>query len=229
MTTPPNINFHLGDCMDLMQGKPDKYWDLAIVDPPYFSGPEKRKFYGSEFSSHGVKRIDYKPLTWTWMPPSEDYFIELQRVSKNQIVWGFNYYEYKFKGSGIIVWDKVNDASSFSDCELAFCSLIKHVRIFRYMWFGMMQGSGNGTCSKMNGNKKLQEKKFHPTQKPVALYRWLLEKYAKPGQRILDTHGGSMSSAIACHDLGFDLDIIELALDTSLFALPQSSIVNPKS
>lgn len=112
--------FENRDCMEGMKEYPDKYFDLAITDPPYFSGPEKRKFYGREFSNHGVKRIDYKPLDNSWMVPDQEYFKELERVSKNQIVWGINYYDYKFKGSGTIVWDKVNDHSSFSDCERAY-------------------------------------------------------------------------------------------------------------
>jgi site-specific DNA-methyltransferase (adenine-specific) len=200
------------DNMQLMARYPDKYFELAIVDPPYFSGPEKRKYYGREVSNHGVKRIDYKPLDNSWQVPQEEYFKELERVSKHQIVWGANYYNYKF-GSGTIVWDKVNDHTSFSDCEIAACSLIKHVRVFRYMWSGMMQGKGDGTCSNMQGDKTLNEKKIHPTQKPVALYKWLLTKYAKEGDKILDTHFGSGSIAIACNDYGFDLTACELDKD----------------
>lgn len=201
------------DNMTLMARYPDNYFDLAIVDPPYFSGPEKRKYYGKEVSSHGVKRINYKPLNTSWIVPNEEYFEELGRVSKHQIVWGCNYYDHKFKSSGTIVWDKVNGQSSFSDCELANCSLIDHVRIFRYMWAGMMQGKGDGTCDKMQGNKDLKEKKIHPTQKPVALYKWLLDKYAKQGDKILDTHLGSGSIAIACHEYGFDLTACEIDPD----------------
>lgn len=201
------------DNMKFMAGYPDGYFDLAIVDPPYFSGPEKRKYYGNEFSGHGVKRIEYKPLLNTWAVPGRDYFDELLRVSKNQIIWGVNYYGVSLPAVGCIVWDKVNDASSFSDCEIAYCSLIKSVRIFRYMWAGMMQGCGDGTSKKMQGNKDLNEKKIHPTQKPVALYTWLLKNYAKPGETILDTHLGSGSSRIAAYDLGFDFYACELDKD----------------
>lgn len=201
------------DNMQLMARYPDKYFQLAIVDPPYFSGPEKRRFYGREFSNHGVKRIDYKPLENSWEVPGPDYFNELVRVSKHQIIWGYNYYPIKLSGTGTIVWDKVNDHSSYSDCEIAYCSSIKHVRIFRYMWAGMMQGTGDGTSKKMQGNKLKNEKKIHPTQKPVALYKWLLKNYAESGDKILDTHLGSGSIAIACHDLGFDLTACELDKD----------------
>lgn len=201
------------DCNEYMKTLEDKSIDLAIVDPPYFSGPEKRKFYGREFSNHGVRRINYRPLKNSWMVPDEGYFKELERVSKNQIVWGFNYYDYKFSGTGALVWDKVNDHSSFSDCELAYCSCIDSTRIFRYMWAGMMQGTGDGTSKKMQGNKEMNEKKFHPTQKPVALYKWLLKNYAKEGDKILDTHLGSGSIAIACHDYKFDLVGCELDKD----------------
>lgn len=184
---------------------------IAIVDPPYFSGPEKRKYYGKAISSHGVKRIEYQPLQKSWDIPDKHYFDELIRVSKNQIIWGINYYDVLLPSSGRIIWDKVNDASSFSDCEIAYCSIINSVRVFRYMWSGMMQGCGSGSSKKMQGNKKLHEKKIHPTQKPVALYKWLLDKYAKQGDKILDTHLGSGSIAIACYDFGFDLTGCEIS------------------
>jgi len=201
------------DCMEGMDQYPDNYFDLAICDPPYFSGPEKRNFYGREFSNHRVKRIDYKPLENSWDVPDYHYFQKLLRISKNQILWGCNYYPFLYDTPGRIVWDKVNDQSSFSDCEIAYCSLIKTVKIFRYMWNGMMQGTGDGTSKKMQGNKEMNEKKFHPTQKPIALYKWLLKNYAKEGDKILDTHLGSGSSRIAAYDMGFDFIGYELDKD----------------
>ena len=202
------------DCMEYMAGLPDKAFDLAIVDPPYFSGPEKRKFYGREFSGHGVRRIDYKPLLNSWSVPNDEYYKELVRVSKNQIVWGINYFNSFINvPAGRIVWDKCNDHSSFSDCEIASCSLIKSVRIIRYMWCGMMQGKSIKEGNIMQGSKLLNEKKIHPTQKPIKLYKWLLKNYAKPGDKILDTHGGSMSIAIACHEMNFDLTLCEIDKD----------------
>lgn len=189
------------DCMDGMKGIADKYFDLAIVDPPYFSGPEKRGYYGRKVSPINVQRIYRKSESWD--VPGKEYFDELFRVSKNQIIWGVNYFDYHF-GPGRIVWDKVNSKSSFSDCEIAYCSLHDSVRLFRYMWNGMMQGKSIEEGHIQQGNKKLNEKRIHPTQKPVLLYKWLLMTYARPGDKILDTHVGSASSLIACKELGFE-------------------------
>lgn len=197
------------DCVKGMERFPDKHFDLAIVDPPYFSGPEKRMFYGNKHSSIGVKRIDY-PITETWGIPGPDYFRQLFRVSKHQIIWGCNYFRRDF-GPGRIIWDKVNGDSSFSDCEIAYCSMHDSVRLFRYMWNGMMQGKSITEGHVMQGNKKLNEKRIHPTQKPVALYRWMLSEYAKSGWNILDTHIGSGSSRIACDELGFGFTGFELS------------------
>lgn len=182
------------DCMEVMREYPDNYFDLAIVDPPYFSGPEKRGFYGRKISPIGVQRLYGQASEWG--VPGKDYFEELIRVSKNQIIWGVNYYQYDF-GPGRIVWDKVNGQSSFSDCEIAYCSMHDSVRLFRYMWNGMMQGKSISEGHVQQGNKRLNEKRIHPTQKPVNLYRWLIQKYATEGDKILDTHVGSASSLIA--------------------------------
>lgn len=204
------INITCEDNIQLMARYPDKYFDLAIVDPPYFDGPNKLGYYGKRKSASGVIREEYKKIG-TWNLPDEKYFHELYRVSKHQIIWGCNYYPQFIAGQGLIIWDKCNAASSFSDAEVAYCSKINSVRIVKYMWNGMMQGVDfNGT---MQGNKKLNEDRIHPTQKPVALYKWLLDKYAKPGDKILDTHIGSGSIAIACHDYGFDLTACELDKD----------------
>ncbi|WP_024414957.1 DNA methyltransferase [Streptococcus suis] len=189
------------DCMEVMREYPDNYFDLAIVDPPYFSGPEKRKFYGRKISPIGVQRLYGQ--TSEWSVPDKDYFDELMRVSKNQIIWGVNYYQYDF-GPGRIVWDKVNGQSSFSDCEIAYCSMHDSVRLFRYMWNGMMQGKSIAEGHVQQGNKRLNEKRIHPTQKPVNLYRWLIQKYAKEGDKILDTHVGSASSLIAFEETGLE-------------------------
>ncbi len=193
--------FENADCMEGMKQYPDKYFDLAIVDPPYFSGPERREYYGKKTSPIGVQRF-YEPSA-DWEIPGEEYFHELGRVSKHQIVWGCNYFLYHF-GPGRIVWDKCNGNSSFSDCEIAFCSLHDSVRLFRYMWNGMMQGKSIEEGWIQQGNKKLNEKRIHPTQKPVNLYRWLIQKYVQPGWKILDTHVGSASSLIAFEEAGLD-------------------------
>jgi site-specific DNA-methyltransferase (adenine-specific) len=197
------------DCMVGMKEYPDKYFDLAIVDPPYFSGPERREFYGSKVSSIGVNHLYKKSAVWN--VPGPEYFNELIRVSKNYIVWGCNYYDFQFH-TGRIVWDKVNDSSDYSDCELAATNLIDHVRIFRFMWNGMLQGSlADGKV--MEGNKSKNEKRIHPTQKPVQLYRWQLKKFASDGWKILDTHLGSGSSRIAAYDMGFDFTGYEIDKD----------------
>jgi site-specific DNA-methyltransferase (adenine-specific) len=151
--------------------------------------------------------------------PDEGYFIELQRVSNNQIVWGENFYGNRL-GPGRIVWDKMNDYSDQYDCEIAYNSVNNRVDIVRYMWAGMMQGATISKSAKdallQQGNKALNEQRIHPTQKPVKLYEWLLANYAKPGDRILDTHLGSGSSAIACLNLGFE--IVGCELDADYFA-----------
>lgn len=191
--------FICGDCMDYLPLFPDNYFDLAIVDPPYFSGPERREYYGKKISPIGVQRY-YEPSE-NWEVPGLGYFQELERVSKEQIVWGCNYFDYHFP-PGRIVWDKCNGGSSFSDCEIASCSLHDSVRMFRYMWNGMFQGKSLEEGTVQQGNKVLNEKRIHLTQKPVALYDWLLAKYAVPAAKILDTHVGSASSLIACHKAG---------------------------
>lgn len=125
------------DCLPAMELFPDNYFDLAVVDPPYFSGPERRGFYGSKVSKIGVHR-DY-PVSPAWSKPEPEYFRELFRVCRHYIVWGCNYFDYQF-ATGRIVWDKCNGNSSFSDCEIAATNLFSSVRMFRYMWSGMMQG-----------------------------------------------------------------------------------------
>ncbi|VTY17535.1 DNA methyltransferase [Streptococcus anginosus] len=207
------------DCLNVMRQYPDDYFDLAIVDPPYFSGPEKRKYYGRKISPIGVQRLYGQTLEW--QVPNKNYFDELLRVSKNQIIWGVNYYDYSF-GSGRIVWDKVNGQSSFSDCELAYCSFHDSVRLFRYMWNGMMQSKSISEGHIQQGNKALNEVRIHPTQKPVNLYLWLLQSYAKKGDKILDTHVGSASSLIAYEELGFDY--VGCELDKNIFDLAKQRL-----
>jgi len=143
---------------------------------------------------------------WDNEPPSVEYFEQLFRVSKNQIVFGANHFIENIpnaNSSGWIVWNKVNGNSDFSDCELAWTSFNKGVRKFDFMWNGMLQGSeANGLISE--GNKSKCEKRIHPTQKPKHLYKWILNNYATKGDLILDTHLGSGSSRLACWELGFN-------------------------
>lgn len=203
------------DCMQGMEEFPDKYFDLAIVDPPYGRkehGGRNRSGYVRQKNGSKifVKDGQYGNRNWDNDPPSEDYFNELMRVSKNQIIFGCNYFDHPLIG-GRIVWDKCNDGSDQSDAEIAYCSMNDRVDIFRYMWRGMFQGKSITEGTTQQGNKRLNEKRIHPTQKPVALYEWLLSRYAKPNDIILDTHVGSASSLIACYNtnhkfVGFELD-----------------------
>lgn len=260
----PEINFHLGDCMDFMRGKPDNYYDLAVVDPPYggggsgdspfpaaqagseggstdtepdngdtrntrgrFAKYERRELpppridcartggtwaakYSRKSASEPDKRMggelqNYPPPQegeeqsassniefWDFAPPQE-YFDELFRVSKNQIIWGGNYFSLP-PTRCFLVWRKLTIAETFTMamCEYAWTSFNANAKLFE--------------CAPQ-GNAR--EKRFHPTQKPVKLYTWCLGLFAKPGDRLLDTHGGSMSSAVAAWQLGFDMDICE--------------------
>jgi site-specific DNA-methyltransferase (adenine-specific) len=192
------------DCMAYMKGLDDNAFDLAIVDPPYgidaantFGGEERKSGQGAAMKTAFTKK------DWDLSIPDGDYFTELFRVSKNQIVWGANYMTHYLPPSmGWIVWDKDNGTTKFSDCELAFSSFDRALRKWKYTWNGMIQG-----------NMKNKEIRIHPTQKPVQLYRWLLSSYAEEGDRILDTHLGSGSSAIAAHYAGFEFVGCELDKD----------------
>ena len=179
----PFLDLQLGDCMELMRDAPDNYWDLAIVDPPYGIG------------MHGGSRQynSYETKSWDFNPPEKHYFDELLRVSKNQIIWGGNYFTDKLSPSRCwIVWDKTIHGNTFADGEMAWASFNQNMRI-----------KPLNICHN-------QGKRFHPTQKPVKLYNWLLANYSKPGQRILDTHMGSGSIAIACHYFGAHLTATEI-------------------
>ena len=182
------------DCMKGMKEFPDNYFDLAICDPPY--GGVTQGGYMSNKMGGGVakNRNDYHLSLWQCERPSEEYFKELQRVSKNQIIWGGNYYASMLPDSQCwVVWDKEKpEGVSFADVELAWTSFNLAAKIFHFAWNGMLQG-----------DMKNKERKIHPTQKPVALYKWLISKFAKEGDTILDTHVGSASSLIACHEMGF--------------------------
>lgn len=183
------------DCMEAMREFPDKYFDLAVVDPPYGIGESGAK---NNTRSCKAKSKNYNPFFGNDLSaPSQEYFIELKRISKNQIIWGANHFISRLPNpsdsSCWIVWDKQNGENDFADCELAWTSFDSAVRKFSFRWQGMLQG-----------NMATKEERIHPTQKPVALYAWILGKYAKPGDKILDTHLGSGSSRIAAYDLGLD-------------------------
>lgn len=213
------------DCMDGMSRFPDGYFELAIVDPPYFDGPNKRIYYGNAVNKLNIHRVDY-PVIDTWDVPDDDYFRELFRVSKHQIIWGCNYFNYPF-GAGRIVWDKCNAGSSFSDCEIAYCSMYDSVRMFRFMWNGMMQGKSITEGHIMQGNKTLNEKRIHPCQKPIALYDWLIMRYMPNGGKMLDTHVGSASSLIACEKSG--VQYVGFEKDKHVFDLASARLEEHKS
>lgn len=194
------LDLRLMDNMELMREFPDKHFDLAICDPPYFEDYGKKNYTGADISTSGVRRQTKKIEHWS--VPDIHYFKELFRVSRHQIIWGCNYYAQFIPHHGRIIWDKQNDSSTFSKAEIASKSQSIGVDMFRFMWNGMLQGDMSN-----------KETRIHATQKPVALYRWLLANYAKAGDKILDTHLGSMSHAIAAHYAGLHLTGCELDPD----------------
>ena len=202
-----NIKLLNIDCMEYMATVPDKYFELAIVDPPYgidaanvLTGPQRKSGKGCALKTAFDKK------DWDKEVPDEHYFLELFRVSKDQIIWGANYMSNFLPPSmGWIVWDKDNGTTNFSDCELAFTSFERALRKYTYTWNGMLQG-----------DMKNKEFRIHPTQKPRKLYDWLLTNYAKPEFKILDTHLGSASSAIAAHYFGVS-EFVGTELDADYF------------
>lgn len=182
------INFNNIDCIEFMKDKPDKYYDLAIVDPPYGIGMD-----GGNVGYKGFNNFEKK--NWDKEIPSNEYFEQLFRVSKNQIIFGGNYYKLP-PTRCFLVWDKGEGFynRTYAECELAWTSFESNTVKIKHD--PLAKGDYKG--------------KIHPCQKPVTIYRWILQKYAKEGMKILDTHGGSMSIAIACDMEGFDLDICEL-------------------
>lgn len=208
------------DCMDYMSTLPDKTFDLAIVDPPYGINAQNMSMGQNKSRADGWTRDDStaikirkgrlnsgggklknrllnnSDIDWDDEPPSPEYFAELRRVSSNQIIWGGNYFDLP-PTRCVICWDKCQPWENFSQWEMAWTSFDKPAALFRY--------SNTGGAN--------AEQKIHPTQKPVKLYEWLLSKFAKHGQRILDTHLGSGSHAIACNDMGFELIACERAPD----------------
>ena len=214
------------DCVEGMKHYPDKYFDLAIVDPPYGINESKgknnnrgsyrvSKYTGTKNTTGAcIPSTFFKPKNWDNKKPDPEYFTELMRVSKNQIIWGGNYFIKDLDDTPcIIVWDKVNGDTDFADAELAWSSFKTAVRIFRFTWNGMLQG-----------DMKNKEERIHPTQKPQQLYKWVLKNYAEKGQRILDTHVGSGSSRIACYLNGFDF--VGFEIDTEYCQASEKRFIN---
>lgn len=204
-----HCELHNMDCMELMKQYPDKHFDLAIVDPPYGINADKsqNKAAESRLKANGKSKAGrgwklYKETEWDSDIPKKEYWTELFRISKNQIVWGGNYMTNFLPPSmGWIIWNKEQRDFSLADGELAWSSFEKALRIFDFSRGSALSNNNN------NGGR------FHPTQKPVKLYEWLLTNYAEKGQKILDTHLGSGSHAIACNNLGFELVASELDKD----------------
>lgn len=186
-----NITLYNADCMEIMRTMPDSTFDLAIVDPPYGIGAGKGR--------SGPGYIIRESKDWDEKTPNAEYFSELFRVSKNQIVFGANYMtDYLPPSMGWIVWNKGQRNFTLADGELAWTSFKRALRIFDFA-----RGSATNEDMKSGG-------KIHPTQKPISIYKWILDRYAQPGDTILDTHLGSGSSAIAAHDGGFEFTGIEI-------------------
>jgi site-specific DNA-methyltransferase (adenine-specific) len=189
--------------MEAMMEMSDNQFDLAIVDPPYGIGFGEFNRTNKDSTGKRYKANKYKQGDWDTNIPKDMYFKELIRVSKNQIIWGGNYFPYIWKNGckGFIFWYKGNPVPNFSDGELAWTSFNKVAKQFDYRYYGGLEG------------KTSASNKIHPTQKPISLYEWLLMNYAKEGDTILDTHLGSGSIAIACHNLGYDLTGYEIDKD----------------
>ena len=196
----PFSEVYLEDCTEALKRFNDNHFDLAIVDPPYGINVAKT---GKVGGNNAGKAKDYGAKEWDKQPPNDEYFRQLFRVSKNQIVWGANHFISKmpFDSSCWLVWDKDN-SGNFADCELAWTSFDTAVRKFQWRWNGMLQQ-----------NMKDKEERIHPTQKPVALYEWILQNYAERGNLILDTHLGSGSSRIAADKGGFNFVGFEIDAD----------------
>jgi site-specific DNA-methyltransferase (adenine-specific) len=207
MELTKNIQITNEDNMLLMARYPDNYFDLAIVDPPYgIDLANMNMGLGKSKKASKIKNRKWVKKNWDNELPTKKYFEELFRVSVNQIIWGGNYFNLGVCNK-FIIWDKeVPEGLSFSDCEYAWTSFSGANKIFRYSAY-------------LNKNEK-----FHPTQKPPQLYKWILDKYAKQGDKILDTHLGSGSIAIACHDYGFDLTACEL--DVEYYEKAKQRILN---
>ena len=198
----PASEVHNTDCLEYMRTLPDKAFELAIADPPYGIGCDG-KYWGGDNAKAG----DYVQKEWDKKAPDQEWFDELRRVSKNQIIWGANHFinRIPINSSCWVIWDKDNGKTIYADCELAWTSFTSIARLFKFRWQGMLQG-----------NMANKEERIHPTQKPVALYAWLLNNYAKPGDRIFDPMMGSQSSRIAAYKMGFDY--VGCELDKEYFA-----------
>ncbi len=211
-------DFILGDCMDYLPKYEDNYFDLAIVDPPYgIKRADNKKTIGKNKSRKNsyIKRTDYGNKKWDSDIPSKEYFTELKRVSKHQIIWGGNYFtDYLEPVNSWIIWNKVNTMPTYSDGEMAWSNLKTPMKIIPLKHSGFRRGQAVGENSPVIYNiPHSGSMDIHPTQKPVALYKWLLKTFAESNFKILDTHTGSASSLIAFEDFGCDYVGFEIDQD----------------
>jgi len=210
------------DNMDFLRDVKDGHYDIGIIDPPYGIGADNPSIKNSKAKQKdgtylNIEQKKYNKKDWDSKPPSKEYFNELFRVTKQQIIFGANYFGFVDLSGGRIVWDKLNGKSDQYGCEIAYCSFNIRTDIVYYLWSGFMQGevasNDINLAMRQIGNKKLNEKRYHQTQKPVKLYKWILSKYAKTGDKILDTHAGVFGLACACLDMpymGYSLDACEI-------------------
>lgn len=189
------------DCLKIMKTMGDDSVDIIITDPPYGTNAGKYNTRrGIKYGNSRARSTDYGEVTWDNEIPSKEYFDEMQRISKNQVIFGGNYFSnYLAPSPCWIIWDKDNGANNFADCELAWCSFTSAIRKIKYKWHGFLQED------MMN-----KEVRIHPTQKPVRVFEWILERYATKGQTVLDPFMGSGSTAIAAQNLGFDFIGVEI-------------------
>jgi site-specific DNA-methyltransferase (adenine-specific) len=198
---------YLMDCIQLMKHYPDKYFDLAVVDVPYGIGADNNSNRGGKKNGKSfAKSVDYGKKDWDKEPPPIEYFYELFRVSKNQIIWGANHFisRMPYDSACWLVWDKDNGDNDYADCELAWTSFDKAVRKVKYKWHGMLQQ-----------NMKDKEQRIHPTQKPIGLYDFVFGRFTEAGAKVLDTHLGSGSSRISANKNG--LNFVGCEIDEEYF------------
>lgn len=222
--TKENIKLICADNMKIMEQYPDNYFDWACVDPEYGIGASKpskkpNKCKQKNGTILNVKSPVYKHKDWDNKPAGKEYFNEVFRISKNQTIWGVNNYDYNLTG-GRIVWDKLNGNSDQFDCEIAYNSFNNRTDIVYYMWAGMFQGLNISKDIRkaliQQGNKKKNEKRIHPTQKPIKLYDWLYNEFGNKKMKIIDTNFGSGNSAISAYNFGF-AEYLGIDIDSDYF------------
>jgi site-specific DNA-methyltransferase (adenine-specific) len=184
------------DCLEFMKQVPDNYFDLVLTDPPYGIGASNERFTPENETWVNKKKVGYVEKQWDEKVPEQEYFDEIIRISKNQIIWGANYFGLK---GGYIFWDKKETMPTYSKGELAWCSMINRVEKYEYLWSGY--------------KKAHQEKRTHPTQKPARLFELIITDYTEKGHKIFDPFMGSGTTAVACQSLGLDWCGCELEAD----------------